>query len=183
VSTSLQRVRFTTAEYTRMASILAGRRTELIDGEIIEMAPIGTPHLLVVTHLAVQLHALHAQMRLLVQQPLIVDQFDEPQPDLIVLREPLGHRKPRIEDCLLIIEVSDSSYATDAAIKLPVYLAAGAPAVWIVNISNRADPFVETWAPGMREPTVSRDAVSVAGITVPLDAVFDGLAEIPDHEQ
>ncbi|MBV9322341.1 MAG: Uma2 family endonuclease [Chloroflexi bacterium] len=82
-----------------MASILAGRRTELIDGEIIEMAPIGTAYLLVVTHLAVQLQALHAQMRLLLQQPLIVDEFDEPQPDLIVLRESLGHRKPRVEDC------------------------------------------------------------------------------------
>ena len=183
MSTTLQHVRFTTAEYTRMASILAGRRTELIDGEIIEMAPIGTAHLLVVTHLAVQLQALHAQTRLLVQQPLIVDQFDEPQPDLVVLREPLGHRKPRVEDCLLVIEVSDSTYATDVAIKLPAYLAAGAPAVWIVNISNHADPVVETWTPGMRQPTLARDVVSVAGINIPLAAVFDGLAEIPDEEE
>ena len=51
MSSTLQRVRFTTTDYTRMASILAGRRTELIDGEIIEMAPIGTAHLLVVSRL------------------------------------------------------------------------------------------------------------------------------------
>jgi Uma2 family endonuclease len=183
MSLTLQRVRFTTAEYARMASILAGRRTELIDGEIIEMAPIGTAHLLVVTHLAVQLQALHAQTRLLVQQPLIVDEFDEPQPDLIVLREPLGHRKPRVADCLLVIEVSDSTYATDVAVKLPAYLAAGASVVWIVNISDYADPVVETWKPGMQRPSFARDLVSVAGITVPLDAVFDGLAEAPDEEE
>ena len=67
MSSTLQRVRFTAAEYTRMAPILAGRRTELIDGEIIEMAPIGTAHLIVVTRLAVQFQALHAQTRLLVQ--------------------------------------------------------------------------------------------------------------------
>jgi Uma2 family endonuclease len=164
MSTTLQRIRFTT-------------------DEIVEMAPIGTAHLLVVTHLAVQLQALHAQMRLLVQQPLIVDQFDEPQPDLVVLREPLGYRKPHVEDCLLVIEVSDSTYATDVAIKLPAYLAAGAPAVWIVNISSHADPVVEAWAPGLRQPTVSRDVVGVAGINVPLSAVFEGLAEIPREEE
>ncbi|MBV9603045.1 MAG: Uma2 family endonuclease [Chloroflexi bacterium] len=182
MSSTLQRVRFTATEYTRMASILAGRRTELIDGEIIEMAPIGTAYLLVVTHLAVQLQALHAQMRLLLQQPLIVDEFDEPQPDLIVLRESLGHRKPRVEDCLLVVEVSDSTYTTDVAIKLPAYLAAGAPAVWIVNISNHADPVVENWAPGMRQPGLTRDTVSVAGINVSLAAVFDGPGEIPGEE-
>jgi hypothetical protein len=44
MSSSLHHVRFSAAEYTRMAPILAGRRTELIDGEIIEMAPIGTAH-------------------------------------------------------------------------------------------------------------------------------------------
>jgi Uma2 family endonuclease len=183
MSATLQRVRFTTAEYARMAAILAGRRTELIDGEIIEMAPIGTAHLLVVTRLAVQLQTLHAQTRLLVQQPLIVDQFDEPEPDLVVLRDPLGRRKPRVKDCLVVIEVADSTYATDTAIKLPAYLAAGVPEVWIVNISNHADPVVEIWTPGTSQPTRARDVVRVAGITVALVAVFDGLADIPDEEE
>ena len=179
---ALQRVRFTTTEYARMASILAGRRTELIDGGIVEMAPIGTAHLLVVTRLAVQLQALHAQARLLVQQPVIVDQFDEPQPDLVILREPLGRRKPRARDCLVVIEVSDSTYATDTAIKLPAYLAAGVPAVWVVNISNHADPVVEVWARGASQPTYARDTVEVGGITVSLASVFDGLADLPDEE-
>jgi hypothetical protein len=51
MSSTLQRVRFTATEYTRMASIPAGRRTELIDEEIIEMVPIGTAHLVLVDHL------------------------------------------------------------------------------------------------------------------------------------
>jgi Uma2 family endonuclease len=183
MSTTLQRVRFTTAEYTRMASILAGRRTELIDGEIIEMAPIGTAHLLVVTRLQQAFGRLNDERRLLVQQPLIVDQFHEPQPDLVVLSEPLARRKPRVEDCLVVIEVSDSTYATDVAIKLPAYLMAGAPAVWIVNISTHADPVVEVWTAGMSQPTLTRDVVSGAGVTVLLDAVFVGLSEIPDQEE
>ena len=183
MSTTLQRVRFTTAEYTRMASILAGRRTELIDGEIIEMAPIGTAHLVVVTRLQQAFGRLNDERRLLVQQPLIVDQFDEPQPDLVILHEPLGRRKPRVKDCLVVIEVSDSTYATDTAIKLPAYLATGAAAVWIVNISNHADPVVELWAPGASEPTRVREVVSMAGVTVPLVAILDRLADIPDEEE
>jgi Uma2 family endonuclease len=119
MSATLHRVRFTTAEYARMASILAGRRTELIDGEIIEMAAIGTAHLLVVARLQQALGRLNDERRLLVQQPLIVDQFDEPQPDLVILREPLGPRKPQVADCLVVIEVADSTYASDVGIKLP----------------------------------------------------------------
>jgi Uma2 family endonuclease len=185
VSSTLQRIRFTTAEYTRMASILNGRRTELIDGEIIEMAPIGTAHLLVVSRLQ---HHLEQGMtgsgvRVLVQQPLIVDQFDEPQPDLVVLREPLGSRKPRVADCLVVIEVSDSTYATDIGVKVPRYLAAGVPEVWVVNISDHPDPSVEVWTPGAGEPTIARELVSVAGIDIPLAVIFDRLAEIPPDEE
>jgi Uma2 family endonuclease len=183
MSSTLHRVRFSAAEYTRMAPILAGRRTELIDGEIIEMAPIGTAHLLVVTRLAVQLQALHAQTRLLVQQPLIVGQFDEPQPDLVVLRDPLGRRKPRARDCLVVIEVSDSTYTTDTAVKVPRYLAAGVPEVWIVNISDHTHPLVEVWTPGASQPSLARELVSVAGIDIPLAALFDRLAEIPPDEE
>jgi Uma2 family endonuclease len=72
--------------------------------------------------------------RVLVQQPLIVDKFNEPQPDVVVLREPLGLRKPRAEDCLVVIEVSDTTYDDDRKIKLPAYLAGGVPLVWIVNL-------------------------------------------------
>lgn len=182
MATTLKRLRFTTAEYARMASILDGRRTELFDGEIIEMAPIGTAHLLVVTRLQQALGRLNDERRLLVQQPLIVDQFNEPQPDLVVLREPLGRRKPRAVDCLVVIEVSDSTYTTDVAIKLPTYLKAGAAAVWIVNISNHGDPVLEVWTPDRSTPTLARDVVGVADMTVALPAVFDGLSEIPAEE-
>jgi Uma2 family endonuclease len=183
MSTTLQRLRFTTVEYARMASILVGRRTELIDGEIIQMAPIGTAHLLVVTRLQQAFGRLNDECRLLVQQPLIVDQFNESQPDLVVLREPLGRQKPRADECLVVIEVSDSTYATDVAIKLPAYLKAGASTVWIVNISKHADPVLEVWTPGSSTPTLARDVVSVAGITVGLEVVFDGLSDIPVEEE
>ncbi len=185
MSSTLQRVRFTTTDYTRMASILAGRRTELIDGEIIEMAPIGTAHLLVVSRLQhrVEQGLASPGARVLVQQPLLVDTFDEPQPDLVILREALESRKPRVGDCLVVIEVSDSTYATDVGIKLPAYLAAGVPEVWIINISDHANPMVEVWTPGAGQPTLAREVLSVAGIAISLDAIFDHLADIPTDEE
>ena len=111
MSTSLQRVRFTATEYTRMASILAGRRTELIDGEIIEMAPIGTAHLVVVDRLERHFARLKAEGRLQSRQPVRLRDYDEPQPDLTILHPPLGLRKPGAADCRLLIEVSDSTYS------------------------------------------------------------------------
>ena len=130
---TLQRVRFTAAEYTRMAPILAGRRTELIDGEIIEMAPSGTAHLVVVDRLERHLARLKAEGRLQSGQPVRIRDYDEPQPDLTILHAPLGLRKPSAADCRLLIEVSDSTYATDTAVKVPRYLAAGVPEVWVVT--------------------------------------------------
>jgi Uma2 family endonuclease len=65
---------------------------------------------------------------------LIVDRFNEPQPDLVVLREPLGKRKPMARDCPVVIEVSDTSCHEDRYIKLPAYLRGGVRLVWIVNI-------------------------------------------------
>jgi Uma2 family endonuclease len=127
------------AEYDRMAE--AGvfdsdrRRMELVEGHLYEMPPIGTPHLIVVTRLQRLFErAIGEDLRVLVQQPLIVDQFDEPQPDLVILRRPLGSQKPRSRDCLVVIEVSDSSYDDDRNVKLPAYLRGGVPLVWIVNI-------------------------------------------------
>ena len=182
MSSTLQRVRFTTAEYARMASILAGRRTELIDGEIVEMAPIGTAHLVVVDRLERHFAPLKAEGRLQSGQPVRIPDYDEPQPDLAILHTPLGLRKPTAADCRLLIEVADSTYTTDTTVKVPRYLAAGVPEVWIVNISNHAAPLVEVWAQGASQPTYARDTVQVAGIVVPLATVFDGLADLPDEE-
>ena len=145
MSSTLQRVRFTATEYTRLASILHGRRTELIDGDIIEMAPIGTAHLVVVDRLERQLARLKADGRLQSGQPVRIRDYDEPQPDLTILHAPLGLRKPNATDCRLLIEVSDSTYTTDTGVKVPRYLAAGVPEVWVVNISDHGNPSVEVW--------------------------------------
>jgi Uma2 family endonuclease len=116
--TTRQPLKICTDEFDRMAN--AGvldpsrRNIELIGGQLYEMAPIGTAHLIAVTRLSAQLVAFAARQRLLVQQPIRVPDHDEPQPDLVVLKEPLGLRKPQARDRLVAIEVSDTHHMPDA---------------------------------------------------------------------
>jgi Uma2 family endonuclease len=175
--------RITTEEYDRMAD--AGvfgpdrGRIELIGGALYEMPPIGTAHLIAVTRLQVQLAALNAQGRLLVQQPVRIPKFDEPQPDLTILRVPLRNTKPEAMDCELVIEVSDSTLRFDREQKLLAYKAGGIKRVWIVDVVHR---LVEEYAtPEWRQAThfPGEAQLEVAGIRVDLEAVLLDMGEIP----
>jgi len=175
-------------EYDRMADAgvfgVDRRRIELLGGQLYEMAAIGTPHLVVVTRLQRFFEkALAEDFRVLVQQPVIVDEFDEPQPDVVLLRQPLRVSKPTARDCLVVIEVSDTTYRDDRGVKLPAYLRGGVPLVWIVNIPQRQievydrlpgpDELGSTpYAPGGEPP-------SVAGIRVDVAALLADLSTVP----
>jgi Uma2 family endonuclease len=175
-----RQLKIRTAEYERMGRLGvfdADRpHTELLGGHIYEMPPIGTPHFLVVTRLQHAFAHANEELRLLVQQPLIVDKFNEPQPDLVVLREPLGRRKSKSEDCLIVIEVSDTTYDDDRRIKLPAYLAGGVPLVWIVNLG--AGVLEEYTASGSRVYRAGDETPSVAGVRVDLEWL---LSDLPDQ--
>ncbi len=98
----------------------AGARVELIDGEIIDMAPIGSAHAGTVDQLCAAItRAVSGNAMVGVQRPIRQDARTEPQPDVVLLRPrvdfyPGGH--PRGADVLLEVEVSDSTlrYATTA---------------------------------------------------------------------
>jgi hypothetical protein len=64
-------IRWTVDEYTRMAGLLVGRRTELIDGQVLEVPAIGTAHYTVTSRLRQQLASLAAQGRLAVGDPVV----------------------------------------------------------------------------------------------------------------
>ena len=182
--------RFTVDEYTRLAPVLAGQRTELVDGWVIDMAPIGTAHLTVVSRLQDMLVPVLPAGRVKVQQPLIVSGFDEPEPDLVILKEPLYLRKPTVADAELVIEVSDSTYRHDHDHKLPGYFAAGCRRVWLINISDHASPVLEVYASPDRLAERLRDGhvsilsgpsdVQIAAVN--LDELFAGVPELPADE-
>lgn len=144
----LQRHRLTVDEYYRMAEagVLApGARVELIEGEVVDMAAIGTRHASVVKKLiallssAVQGHAIVAA-----QDPVRLSDASEPQPDVMLLRpraDFYAQAHPGPADVLLLIEVSDSTAAYDRGIKLDLYARHGITEVWIVDLDNNVVRF------------------------------------------
>lgn len=132
---------FTTSEYHTMleAGILKeGCRLELIEGEIWEMAPIGSPHAGCVAR-ADRLfqRALGDDVIISVQNPLCLDDFSEPEPDIQVLRfrpDFYSEAHPAPGDVLLVVEIADSSLEYDRKVKIELYARHGIPEAWLVNL-------------------------------------------------
>ena len=133
--------RFNVAEYYRMGEtgvLNPDARVELLDGKIIDMSPIGPFHGGSVNRLN-RLFNKMSNGRWLVsaQNPVHLDEYSEPQPDLLLLKPDLDDymgRHPAPEDVFLLVEVADSTLAYDRGKKLPAYGRAGIPEVWILNL-------------------------------------------------
>ena len=117
-------------------------RMELIDGDLIDMAPIGQGHAAIVCGLNEALFLACAGRAIVwPQNPIQLDRSSEPQPDLAVLRRradfyATGDR-PGPADVLLLVEVADSSLRFDQKVKLPLYARAGIAELWIVDLQRR----------------------------------------------
>jgi Uma2 family endonuclease len=123
-------------------------RVELINGEIIQMSPKGTPHTTCSRNLLRELAALVAgQAELQCQDPISLPSKSEPEPDFAIVKKRAdnylsGHPKP--SDILLIIEIADSSLQYDQEEKLPLYAAAGISDYWIFNlVDNHLEAYSE----------------------------------------
>ncbi len=132
--------RFTVAEYLALgeAGILAKEeRIELLDGEIIQMAPVGNRHQHSVDWLAHLMHeAIGRRAMVQVQGSIQLDDFTMPEPDIAVIRRrsinDIGPTLP--SDVYFLVEVADSSLEFDLGEKLARYAAAGIPEVWVANL-------------------------------------------------
>ena len=134
----------TVEEYYRLADegvFGPDARVELLDGEIIEMLPIGPFHARS-TRWLVNYFARLGEGRWLVdaQHPVRLSNSSEPQPDFVLIRsldEEYKTRHPTPEDVFLLVEVSDSSLRFDQSRKLAAYAKAGVKEYWIVNLVKR----------------------------------------------
>ena len=113
------------------------RTVELIQGEIVQMSPIGRRHVAFVDNLTQLLVTRLAGRAIVsVQNPVALSDDTEPQPDLKVLRRravPYKDREAWGEDVLLLIEVAETSLAYDRSTKLRLYAEAGIPEYWVVD--------------------------------------------------
>lgn len=141
---SVVRHRFTVDEYHRMGEAGIFReddRVELIDGEVVEMTPIGWRHARCVRKLTNLFAGLvggtAGGYQVDVQNPIFLGEHREPQPDLVLLSdEPPAGRLPGPAEIALVVEVADTSLAYDREQKLPLYAEAGIPEAWIVDLSE-----------------------------------------------
>jgi Uma2 family endonuclease len=117
-------------------------RTELIDGEIIEMAPIGSRHAGHVTRLVNLLsNAVGDAALVSVQNPVRLGEHSEPQPDLALL-EPKDDfytsAHPTADDVLLAVEIAETSLEYDRSAKIPLYASHGVRVVWLLDLRDRS---------------------------------------------
>lgn len=134
---------FNVDEYYRMAEvgIFQHERVELVEGEIVAMGPMGTPHSACISRLTQELSRLIERRFILrVQLPLRLNERTELEPDISIVRYRSDHfasRQPRPEDALLALEVAESSLPYDQDVKMPLYARAGVPEAWLVDLSTR----------------------------------------------
>jgi Uma2 family endonuclease len=143
VSIQLTPRRFTAAEYGQM--IEAGvfgqdERLELIDGEIVEMSPIGDRHAACVRRLIAVLSRHFADRAIVdAQDPIVVDVAYAPQPDAALLRlrpDFYASGTPSAADCLVVIEVADTSAEYDRQVKVPRYARGGVAELWLIDLER-----------------------------------------------
>jgi Uma2 family endonuclease len=156
--------RFTVEDYYRMAEtgvLRPNARVELLEGQILDMSPIGPFHSGIVIRLNRLFHEKSkGKWAMSVQSPLRIDQYSEPEPDIMLLRpQPDDYTKahPSPEDVFLLVEVADASLYYDRDKKLPIYGRAGIGEVWIVNlVEQKLEVYREPNFTGYSNKTILR---------------------------
>jgi Uma2 family endonuclease len=139
------RHRITVDDYYRMSEVglfAPDARVELINGEVLDMAPMGTRHSSILRRLTPLLQEVAGKRAQVSSQlPLRLNQASEPEPDITVLKPRADFYDsvhPTGQDCLLVIEVSDTTLSYDVKVKAPLYAKHGVPEYWVIDIEQKA---------------------------------------------
>ena len=176
------RHRLTVSDFHRMGEagiFAAGDRVELIDGEVIDMSPIGAIHAAIVDCLVRHLgRNVGDPVIVRCQNPIRLDDSSEPEPDIALLRprsDGYMSAHPGPGDVLVVIEVADTSLAYDLGVKVPLYARHGIPEVWVIDAATRQTRiFRDPSAEGYRlESTVDPEG------TIAIAAVINDIGAAP----
>lgn len=175
MAVQLTRRRFTVDEYYWMARVgILGEddRVQLIDGEIVEMPPIGPEHAGTVSQFSEGFTTRYtdaAQVR--VQNPIRLDEYNEPEPDVALVRRRadfyrLAHPSPA--DVFLVVEVADTTLAADRGVKMPLYARFGIPEAWLIDVRHQVVlVYREPTSDGYRVVATARPGERIAPLAFP----------------
>jgi Uma2 family endonuclease len=174
-----------TDQYLTMGKVgvfLPEDRVELIEGAILRMAPIGSPHASVVNTLVAKFVAQVGTRAIVsVQAPLVIGTTSVPQPDIALLRpryDRYWNALPTAADALLVVEVADTTLNFDIETKVPLYARSGIVEAWVVDLHARvihahrnptAAGYIEHIIRGAGE---SLGVISIDGVVIAVDDLF-----------
>lgn len=132
---------WTREEYDRLVSAGAFRpeaRVQLIQGEIVEMAPQSAQHATALRRLQKAMDTIFREGHdVRAQLPLVLGMQSEPEPDIAVVPGSLDeYRAHHPATAVLVVEVADTTLDFDRSRKQQMYAQAGIPEYWIVNLVN-----------------------------------------------
>ncbi len=139
------RARISAEQYQKMGAagvFTPEQRVELVDGALLNMAPIGSRHNAAVTRLTRQLmrHPVGDQVLVRSQCSVRLSDFTEVQPDVAVLRhraDDYAAANPGPQDVLLIVEVAETTRRYDSTAKRDLYARHGVPEYWVLDLDER----------------------------------------------
>ncbi|GAB4291753.1 MAG: Uma2 family endonuclease [Oscillatoriaceae cyanobacterium] len=176
MSVQLLKRKFTVDQYHQMAEtgiFAPSDRLELIQGEIIEMSPIGSRHAAWVDRLNQLFNRqLPENIIVRVQNPISLgDNQSEPQPDITILAPRSDFyltAHPQPQDILLLVEVSDTSADYDREVKIPLYAAAGITEVWLLDLGAEIwEVYRQPTAAGYQEMQQIQPGASITPLSFP----------------
>lgn len=168
---------FSRSEYDNMirAGILGeDEHIELIGGRIVAMRPEGPVHAAAIDLCAEALRRVFVSGHTVrVQHPLAVDDDDEPEPDVAVVRGgPRDHLTEHPHDAVLVVEVAESSLDYDRRDKALLYARAGFPDYWILDLVDRTVEVRRDPSPsGYRDIVVFHAGDEIAPLAAPATPV------------
>ncbi|MGO9598954.1 MAG: Uma2 family endonuclease [Isosphaeraceae bacterium] len=166
--------RMTTRECERMtaAGVLDDPRVELLDGYVVKKMGKNPLHIWTVDAALEALKAMLPGWWCRKEDPVRLPDFDEPEPDIAVVRGSRDLYRGRIpgpEDIALVVEVSETTVDRDRGPKLTAYARSGIDRHWIINLVSRqievySDPTeggyssVQVYTPGQDVPVLVEGA-------------------------
>ncbi|MEM6520549.1 MAG: Uma2 family endonuclease [Cyanobacteria bacterium P01_C01_bin.70] len=132
---------WTREEYYRLADLnfFQGRRVELIEGQVIDMAAMKSPHAIAIDLIDAALQPIFREGYYIRQQkPFVINDISEPEPDIAVVPGSIrDYAAAHPTVATLVVEVADTSLRYDRKTKGSLYAKAGIADYWILNLDDR----------------------------------------------